>query len=100
VHVLDVEVQHVELVRVAAHALDHQQVVGHGVGHLGIEAQRGWGAGDEARRGLRIGAREQGHVAPQPYQLLGKVRNDPLGTPVQPRRHALREGCYLCDLHI
>ncbi len=62
--VLDVEMQHVEFGGVRAHTLEHQQVMGQGIVHPRVEAQRAWRAGDQARGCLRVGAGEQGHVVP------------------------------------
>jgi hypothetical protein len=90
VQLLDVEMQHVELARAAAHALEHHQMVGQGILDARIEAQRARRAGDEPRARLGIGAREEGHVVPEAHQLLGEIENHPFGAPIEPRGHALR----------
>jgi hypothetical protein len=99
VHVLEVEVQDVELVRATAHLLEHQRDRGERVADRGIEAQRAPRARDEIRRGLRLAAREERDVVAEPHQLFGEVGHHALRAAVQPRRDALRKRGDLGDLH-
>src|SRR5207244_954850 len=62
-----------------------------------VQAQRLPGAGNEARLGHRVAAREQGDLVALPDQLLGEIGDDPLRAAVELGRHALIERCDLRD---
>ena len=96
---LEVEVQDVELVRLRAHALEHQGKRRERILDRGIEPQRPRRAGDEPRGGLRVAAREERHIVPQPHQLLAEVGLHALGAAVKLRRHGFGERCDLGNPH-
>jgi hypothetical protein len=92
------EMQHVERVGVAAHIVEHQQMVRQGILYL-CQSQRFRTTGDQPRRRLGIAACEQGDIVALGDELLGEVGDDSFGTAVQPRRHAFHERRDLCDPH-
>ncbi len=94
------EVDDVELVRPAAHLVQHGHVRGQvrfqrgGIQPDGLVAHR-----DQLGPGVGIGAGEQGDLVPQLDQGVAEVGHHPLGAAIKPRRNRLVEGRYLCDLH-
>jgi hypothetical protein len=96
---LEVEVQHVELGSMGAHALEHRQVVGQRIGRMRVQARGARRARDQARRGAGIGGGEQGHLVPEAHQFFDQVENDPLGASVELRWHAFHKGGNLRDFH-
>jgi hypothetical protein len=63
-HIVDVEVQNVELVGALAHLVQHDHVVGKRVANVGIEAQRAGGAGNQFSGSDGIFARKQCYLMP------------------------------------
>ena len=59
-------------------------------------SERGQAATSSAP-GLRVAAGEQRDLVAVAHQLLGQIGDDPLGTPVELRRHALIQGSDLGD---
>ena len=89
---IDVEVQDVELERVLADVVEHGQVRGQvGLERRRIEPDCLIALGDEARRGARLGAREEGHIVTEIDKRVGEVRDDSLRASVETRRHRLVE---------
>src|SRR6478672_958513 len=97
---VDMEVQNVKILGAVAHAVKHQHVVGNRIVDIGIEPERRRNAADELRASDGVTAGEQGHLVPHPHQLFGQVRNDTLGSTIEPRRHALHERRDLSNFHI
>jgi hypothetical protein len=89
--VVDVKMQHVELVRGPKHLLEHPDMMRKRVNRVGIEPERTLAHGLEPGRCHRIAAREQGDVVPLAHELFGQDMNDPLRAPVEVGRHALIE---------
>ena len=94
------EVQNIKFLRGGADPVEHQHVVGNGIADIGVKPDRCRNASDELGAGDGIAAREQRHLVPHPHQLLGQIRNDTLGSPIQPRWHALHQWRDLSNFHI
>src|SRR6266487_4564319 len=100
VQVVDMVMNHIELVRALRYLLQHQNVVRHPIDAAIAQAKRAAAWSNEPRSRYRVTAREQSHVVPLANQFLGKIRNDPFGPSIMFRRHTLGKRRYLCDSHI
>ena len=98
-HDVYVKVQHVKLIVALPQVVEHQHMMWQRVGHRLVEPQRHWAATNQPGSRLGIPAGKQRHLVPSAHELLGYVRDDALGTTVQPRRNALRQRRNLCDPH-
>ena len=96
---VDMEVQNVEILGALADAIEHQHVVGNGIPDARVEPQRLRHAGHEIGRRDRIAAREQCNLMAERHQLLGQVRDDPLGAAIKPWRNAFDQRRDLRDFH-
>ena len=97
--IVDVEVNDVEAVRRREHLLHHQDVVRELVDATLVQPQRTPAGRNQAGAGHRVAAREQGDVVALPDQFPGQVGDDPLGAPVEPGRHTLKERGDLRNSH-
>jgi hypothetical protein len=96
---VDVEMKHVELVGALPHLLQHHRMMGQGIAHGRVEAQRHIAAGHQFGRGAGIGAGEQRDLVALTHEFLGEIGNDPFGAAIERRRDALIERRDLSDLH-
>jgi hypothetical protein len=96
---VDVEVQDVELIGHAAHLVEHHHVMGDGIAHGRVEAQRLGRTGHEPRRGDRIAAGEQRDIVALCDQRVSQVGHDPFGAAIELRRNPFHQRCDLGDLH-
>ena len=78
---VDVEMQDVEFIRLLAHPVEHQHVVGNRVADIGVEPQRHRYARHQFGAGDRIAAGEQRHIVTQPDQLVGEIGDNSLAFP-------------------
>src|SRR5258708_3577272 len=94
---VEVEVQHVELRGHFTDLVQHGHVVGKGIAHASIEAQRLRAASNElcAREGVAAG--EQSYTMPLGDEFLGKIGDYSFGAAVESRWHTLDERCDLSD---
>ena len=100
VQVINMEMDHIELMSAVKHLLQHQDVVSHLVRATLIQPQRAPAHRHETGLRYRVTACEQGHVMTLANQFLSKIRNNAFGTSIVFRRHTLVERRYLCDSHI
>jgi hypothetical protein len=97
--VVDVEVQHVEIVRLLHNPFEHQDVMRELVDAMRVEPQRARARRDEPRRRFGVAAREERDIVTLRHQFLREVGNDSLGAAVILRGDALVKGCYLRNSH-
>ena len=71
------------------HPVQHYQVMRKRIFASRIETQCAIARGPQCRLGLRVAAGEQGDLMTLAYQLLGQIRDNPLGAAVKLRRTAL-----------
>src|SRR6266568_5941703 len=100
VQVVDVVVNHIELVSALRYLLQHQNVVRHPIDAAIAPAKRAAAWSNKPCSRHRVTACEQGHVVPLANQFLSKIRNDPFGPSILLWRHTLGKRRYLCDSHI
>jgi hypothetical protein len=93
------EMDDVEVVRLTNHGFQRQNLVGHGVLAVGIEAQRLPADRDQTGARLRVAAREQRHIVSEPDKILGQVRNHTFRTAIEPRRYCFLQRSNLCYSH-
>jgi hypothetical protein len=96
---IDVKMQHVEFVGMAAHFIQHHDVIRQRVLHVRIESQCARSAGHQCRRSPRIRTCKQRHLVALSHEFLGQVRDDAFGAAIELRGHALIERRNLCDPH-
>jgi hypothetical protein len=96
---VDVEVQDVELVGLAADELDHAGVGGVVDLEVAHEAGGGVAGGDEFGRGAAVAGGEEGDVVAEGDERFGKPMDDALGAAVAQRRDGLEERGDLRDAH-
>jgi hypothetical protein len=97
--VVEVEMQHVELVRALTHSFEHRHVQRHGVAHPPVEPESLRPDRLEPGPRRRIAAGEQRHLMPQRHQFLGQPRHDALGTAIKLRRDRFGQRGDLGDAH-
>src|SRR6266704_6781854 len=89
VQVVDVVVNHIELVSALRYLLQHQNVVRHPIDAAIIQAKRPAARGNKPGSRRRITTCKQGYVMALANQFLSKIRNDPFGPSIAFRRHTL-----------
>ena len=94
-----VEVDDVEVLCLADDGLQGQDLLGHRILTVRIEAQRLPADRDQAGPRLRITAREQRDVVPKLDKVLGQVRDHTFCTAIEPRRYCLLQWSNLRDPH-
>ena len=97
---INMEMDDVEIVGLAAHVVQHHQMVGQGVLDGGIESQGHVRAADQFRRGPRVAAGKQGDVVALMNKFFGEVGNHPLGAAVEVGRHAFHQRGNLRNPHV
>ncbi len=100
VKLVDVEMQDVEILRIAADPVEHEHVVGDRVVDIGVETQRHRRAADQVGGGDRVPAGKQRHLVALPHQLIREVGYNSLGSAIKPRWHALDERTNLRNFHV
>src|SRR6266480_2503605 len=100
VQVVDMEMNHIELVSALKYLLQHQNVVRHPIDAAIIQAKRPAARGNKPGSRRRITTCKQGYVMALANQFLSKIRNDAFGPSIVFRRHTLGKRRYLCDSHI
>jgi hypothetical protein len=91
---VDMEVQHIEIVEPTVDLVDHHDMVGHHVTDPRIQSECGFRARHQRRGCDRVSARKQRHFVAQSHQLFGEV-----GGALKLGRAAFRERRYLSDFH-
>src|ERR1019366_7393400 len=93
-----VEMQDVELRHPLGDPVEHDDVVGQRIVDA-VEPECARHNGAQFRLGARIAAGEQGHLMALGHQLFRQPGYHPLGTAIEPRRHAFDQRRYLCNFH-
>ena len=88
VQVIDMEMQHVELVGPPPNIVEHDDMVREWVPDRRIEPQRHVRAPHQLRSGTRISAGKQRHIVSFADEFLGQIGYDPLRAAVKTRRTA------------
>jgi len=96
---VQVRVDHVELVRALERLLQHHDVTRDRLGLARVEPQRARAAGYELRAGARVTGGEQGQRVALGHQRLGQPRHHALGSAVAIRRNGFVQRRDLCDAH-
>ena len=97
--VVGMKMDEIEMVRVAQQLLEHHEVMRQGILARGIEPQRLWSCRDEPCLGHRVASGEQSDLMSARNELLGEIGDDPLGSSVELRRHALEQRSDLSHTH-
>src|SRR5712671_1930808 len=98
--IVRVEMDDIEIIGAACHAMQHHQMLGERIPALGIQPKRPLAARPQRRFGLRISAGEQGHLVSLPNELLREIRHHPLGSAIKLRWTALVERSNLRNSHL
>jgi hypothetical protein len=100
VQMVDVEVHDIEVSSLAGEHFDHPEMKCERVAALSaLQAQRSLDRRPELGAGDRIAARKESHVVAAPNAFLRQVGNDPFGSSVEFRRHALLKWGNLRNSH-
>ena len=89
----------VEVVCLPDDGLQGQDIVGHRILTLRIEAQRLPADGYQAGARLQVTTRKQRNVMPELDKILGQVRDHTFCSAIEPRRDCLLQWSNLCDPH-
>ncbi len=98
--IVRVEMDDIEIIGAACHAMQHHQMVGERIPALGIQPKRPLAARPQRRFGLRISAGEQSHLVSLPNELLREIRHHPLGPAIKLWWTALVERSNLRNSHL
>src|SRR5262249_9038193 len=83
---IGMKMKDIELRCHAAQLGKHQQMVGNGIAHAGVLAERLRATRHESSGGDRLTASEERHIVTLRYQFLSEVRNDSSSSAMEPRR--------------
>ena len=94
-----VKVDDIECLRLLDRGFQGQDLVGHRILAVRIEAQRLPADWHEPRPRLRVAAREKRDIVPELDEAFGQVRDHTFRAAVKPRRHRLMQWSNLSDPH-
>ena len=87
---VEMEVQHIELMRLVSDLSEHRKMGRNIPRQVAIEPQGYVSARNQFCSGLAIGARKQDDLVTSPYQFVGQMRDDALGTSIELWRNEIR----------
>src|SRR4030095_11504625 len=86
--IIDVKMNHIELVGVLKHPVEHNQVMRHVINTPLIQPKRAGASGNQSGLRDRVATCEKSHVVSIADQFFSKIRNDPCRPSIMFWRHA------------